>query len=153
MAYRRTHGVDTGIVRIFNTYGPRMRPDDGRAIPTFITQALHGEPLTVAGDGSQTRSVCYVDDLIDGIVRLLESDLPGPVNIGNPEEISVLDLARRIAALADVELPIEFVPRPEDDPTVRQPDITLARTKLGWAPEVALDDGLKRTIAWMRELG
>lgn len=153
MAYRRTHGVDTAIVRIFNTYGPRMRPDDGRAIPTFIVQALRGSALTVAGDGSQTRSVCYVDDLIEGIVRLLASDLPGPVNIGNPEEISVLELARRIAALADVAVPVEFVPRPEDDPTVRQPDITLARTALGWAPAVSLEDGLKRTIAWMRERG
>ena len=153
MAYRRAHGVDTAIVRIFNTYGPRMRPDDGRAIPTFITQALRGEPLTVAGDGSQTRSVCYVDDLVEGIVRLLRSDLPGPVNIGNPEEISVLELARRIAALAGVDVPIEFVPRPEDDPTVRQPDITLARATLGWSPSVGLDDGLKRTIAWMRDSG
>ena len=152
MAYRRAHGVDTSIVRIFNTYGPRMRPDDGRAIPTFITQALRGEALTVAGDGSQTRSVCYVDDLVDGIVRLVRSDLAGPVNIGNPDEISVLDLARRIAALVGTEAPVRFVPRPEDDPTVRQPDITLARTELGWEPTVDLDDGLKRTIAWMRDV-
>jgi dTDP-glucose 4,6-dehydratase len=129
-----------------------MRPDDGRAIPTFITQALRGEALTVAGDGSQTRSVCYVDDLVDGIVRLVRSDLAGPVNIGNPDEISVLDLARRIAALVGTEAPVRFVPRPEDDPTVRQPDITLARTELGWEPTVDLDDGLKRTIAWMRDV-
>ena len=153
MAYRRTHRVDTAIVRIFNTYGPRMRPDDGRAIPTFIRQALAGEALTVAGDGSQTRSVCYVDDLVEGIVRLLGSDLPGPVNIGNPGEISVLDLARRIAALAEADVPVRFVPRPEDDPTVRRPDITLARRELGWEPTVELDDGLKRTIAWMRDGG
>jgi dTDP-glucose 4,6-dehydratase len=153
MAYRRTHRVDTAIVRIFNTYGPRMRPDDGRAIPTFIRQALAGEALTVAGDGTQTRSVCYVDDLVEGIVRLLHSDLPGPVNIGNPGEISVLDLARRIAELAEADVPVRFVPRPEDDPTVRRPDITLARRELGWEPTVELDDGLKRTIAWMRDGG
>jgi dTDP-glucose 4,6-dehydratase len=150
-AYRGEHGVDTAIVRIFNTFGPRMRPDDGRAIPTFVRQALTGRPLTVAGDGSQTRSVCYVDDLVDGIVRLLRADLAGPVNLGNPDEISVLELAGRIAALADVDLPVEFVPRPVDDPGVRQPDIGLARAELGWEPVIGLDDGLKRTIAWMRD--
>jgi dTDP-glucose 4,6-dehydratase len=132
MAYRRTHGVDTGIVRIINTYGPRMRPDDGRAIPTFIRQALAGEPITVAGDGSQTRSVCYVDDLVDGILRLAASDLAGPVNIGNPGEFSVLTLAETIRDAVGSRSAIEFVPRPQDDPTVRQPDITLARTELGW---------------------
>jgi dTDP-glucose 4,6-dehydratase len=152
MAYRQTHGVNTGIVRIFNTFGPRMRPDDGRAIPTFIRQALAGEPLTVAGDGSQTRSVCYVDDLITGIVALANSDIPGPVNIGNPEELSVLELANRIRDLVGSESPITFIPRPVDDPTVRQPDITLAREKLGWEPVVPVDDGLKKTIAWMREI-
>jgi dTDP-glucose 4,6-dehydratase len=150
MAYRRTHGVDTGILRIFNTYGPRMRPNDGRAIPTFIRQALKGEPLTVAGDGSQTRSVCYVDDLVEGILRLLRSDLPGPVNIGNPHELSMLELAERIKELAKSESEISFIERPEDDPTVRQPDITLARTELGWEPQVALDEGLGRTIEWFR---
>jgi dTDP-glucose 4,6-dehydratase len=152
MAYRRTHGVDTAIVRIFNTYGPRMRPDDGRAIPTFIRQALLGEPLTVAGDGSQTRSVCYVDDLVDGIVRLLDSDLAGPVNIGNPHELSVLDLAHRVRAAAGSDSAVVHVPRPEDDPCVRQPDITLAKAELGWKPAVSLDEGLARTVGWFREL-
>ncbi len=151
MAYRRTHGVDTAIVRIFNTYGPRMRPNDGRAIPTFIRQALTGEPITVAGDGSQTRSVCYVDDLVRGLLLLLRSDLPGPVNIGNPHELSMLDLAEQIKALAGSSSPIRFIERPVDDPTVRQPDITLASTELGWTPEVELDDGLTSTIAWFRE--
>jgi dTDP-glucose 4,6-dehydratase len=152
MAYRGTHQVDTGIVRIFNTFGPRMRPDDGRAIPTFIRQALAGEPLTVAGDGRQTRSVCYVDDLVEGILRLADSDLAGPVNIGNPEELSVLELATRIRDLVGPSSPIEFVPRPVDDPTVRQPDITLARERLGWEPTVPLREGLQRTVAWMREV-
>jgi dTDP-glucose 4,6-dehydratase len=151
MAYRRTHSVDTGIVRIFNTYGPRMRPDDGRAIPTFIRQALAGEPVTVAGDGSQTRSVCYVDDLIDGVVRMARSGLAGPVNLGNPVELSVLTLAERIRDAVGSGSPIEFVPRPQDDPTVRQPDISLARAELGWEPTVPLDEGLKTTIAWIRE--
>jgi nucleoside-diphosphate-sugar epimerase len=151
MAYRRTHDVDTGIVRIFNTYGPRMRPDDGRAIPTFIRQSLAGEPITVAGDGAQTRSVCYVDDLVDGILRLAGSDLAGPVNIGNPGEFSVLELAELIREAVGSSSPIEFVPRPQDDPTVRQPDITLARTELGWEPAVSLQDGLKPTIAWIRD--
>jgi dTDP-glucose 4,6-dehydratase len=151
MAYRRTHGIDTGIVRIFNTYGPRMRPDDGRAIPTFIRQALAGQPLTVAGDGSQTRSVCYVDDLVEGIVRLSRSPLAGPVNIGNPQELTVLALAERIRDLVGAASPIEFVPRPQDDPTVRQPDIALARAELGWEPRVPLDEGLKTTISWMRD--
>jgi dTDP-glucose 4,6-dehydratase len=152
MAYRRTHGVDTGIVRIFNTYGPRMRPDDGRAIPTFIRQALAGEPLTVAGDGTQTRSVCYVDDLVEGILRLAAaSDLTGPVNIGNPGELTVLELAERIRDTVGSTSPIRFVERPEDDPSVRQPDITLARAKLGWEPVVPLDEGLKPTIAWIRD--
>jgi len=151
MAYRRTHGVDTGIVRIFNTYGPRMRPDDGRAIPTFIRQALADEPLTVAGDGSQTRSVCYVDDLVEGILRLAGSLLPGPVNIGNPRELSVLELAERIRDTVGSRSAIEFVERPEDDPSVRQPDITLARSELGWEPVVSLDEGLIPTIAWIRD--
>jgi len=152
MAYRRSHGVDTAIVRIFNTFGPRMRPNDGRAIPTFIRQALASEPLTVAGDGAQTRSVCYVDDLIEGLLRLLHSDLAGPVNIGNPGELSVRALAERIRALCASPSELRFVARPDDDPTVRQPDITLARDTLGWEPKIELDDGLRRTIAWFRRL-
>ena len=150
-AYRRTHGVDTAIVRIFNTYGPRMRPRDGRAIPTFIRQALAGEPLTVAGDGTQTRSVCFVDDLVEGLIRFLMSSETGPMNIGNPHEFPVIDLARRIKELTGSDSPIEFIPRPEDDPTVRQPDISLARRTLGWEPRVALDEGLKRTIDWFSQ--
>ena len=151
MAYRRTHGVDTAIVRIFNTFGERMRPNDGRAIPTFIRQALRDEPVTVAGDGSQTRSVCYVADLVEGLLRLLRSDLPGPVNIGNPHELSMLELAQLIIELSGSSSEVAFIDRPTDDPTVRQPDITLARTQLGWEPTVPLEEGLRRTIAWFRE--
>jgi dTDP-glucose 4,6-dehydratase len=150
MAYRRTHGVDTAIVRIFNTFGPRMRPADGRAIPTFIRQALRGDPLTVAGDGSQTRSVMHVDDLVEGVVRLLRSDLAGPVNIGNPHELSVLALAETIRDLVGSASPVELVDRPVDDPTVRQPDITFARQALGWEPVVGLEAGLSRTVEWFR---
>ncbi len=150
MAYRRTHGVDTAIVRIFNTFGPRMRPDDGRAIPTFIRQSLAGEPITVAGDGSQTRSICYVDDLVEGILRLLRSHLAGPVNIGNPHELSMLALAEWLVAITGSDSPITFVPRPEDDPCVRQPDITLAREQLGWEPTVPVGTGLLRTVDWFR---
>jgi dTDP-glucose 4,6-dehydratase len=151
MAYRRFHGIDTKIVRIFNCHGSRMRPKDGRAIPAFISQALRGEPITVAGDGSQTRSVIHVDDLIDGIVALLHSEQPGPINIGNPHERSVLELAQTIKKLTDSPSEIVFIPRPEDDPTVRQPDITLARTLLGWEPHIDLEDGLSRTISWFRD--
>ena len=151
MAYRRTHGVDTAIVRIFNTHGPRMRPHDGRAVPTFASQALRGQPITVAGDGSQTRSIIYVDDLVDGVVRLLRSDLAGPVNIGNPHEVSVLDLARTVRRLLHSDSEIVFVPRPEDDPSVRQPDIALARAALGWEPRVGYEEGLSRTLAWFRD--
>jgi dTDP-glucose 4,6-dehydratase len=151
VAYRQTHGVDTAIVRIFNTFGPRMRPNDGRAIPTFIRQAINDEPITVAGDGSQTRSVCYVDDLVEGIIRMGHSDLAGPVNLGNPHEMSVLQLAEWIRDLAGSRSPIEFIARPQDDPTVRQPDISYARTALGWAPTIAVEDGLKQTIEWFRE--
>jgi dTDP-glucose 4,6-dehydratase len=151
MAYRRTVGENTSIVRIFNTFGPRMRPDDGRAIPTFIRQALLGDPLTVTGDGRQTRSICFVDDLIEGIVRVLHSDLPGPFNIGNPQEYSVLSIAEMIRELAGSDSPIEYVPRPEDDPTVRQPDIGLAMAELGWEPKVDVRDGLAITIDWFRE--
>jgi dTDP-glucose 4,6-dehydratase len=150
MAFRRYRDVDTRIVRIFNTYGPRMRADDGRAIPTFIPQALRGEPITVAGDGSQTRSVCYVDDLVEGILRLLASDHPGPVNIGSPHELSVLALAETVRDLCGSDSPITFVPRPEDDPCVRRPDITLARELLDWEPRVDLMEGLARTVDWFR---
>jgi dTDP-glucose 4,6-dehydratase len=150
VAYRDHREVDAAIVRIFNTFGPRMRPDDGRAIPTFISQALRGEPITVAGDGSQTRSVCYVDDLIEGIVRLLQSDLPGPVNIGNPHEFSVLQLAELIRDLAGSTSSIEFVALPQDDPLVRRPDITVATRDLGWLPQVDVEAGLRRTIDWFR---
>ena len=152
MAYRRVYGLDTGIVRIFNTFGPRMRPNDGRAIPTFIRQALVGQPITVTGQGSQTRSICYVDDLVDGLVRLLHSPLAGPVNLGNPHEISILDLARWIRDLAGSSAPITYIPRPQDDPTVRRPDITLARTELGWSPRTPVADALGHTIAWFRRL-
>ncbi|HTE73536.1 MAG TPA: UDP-glucuronic acid decarboxylase family protein [Actinomycetes bacterium] len=147
-AYRTSRGVDTGIVRIFNTYGPRMRPDDGRAIPAFLCQALTGQPLTVAGDGSQTRSICYVDDLVTGIVALARSELSGPVNIGNPDEMSMLELARRIIELTDSSSDIVFVDRPVDDPGVRRPDTTLARERLGWEPAVPWQEGLRRTAEW-----
>jgi dTDP-glucose 4,6-dehydratase len=150
VAYRKTHGVDTKIIRIFNTYGPRMRPNDGRAIPTFARQALRGEPITVAGDGSQTRSVCYVDDLIEGIVRMLRSDHPGPVNLGNPNELTMLELAETIRRMTQSRSEITFIPRPQDDPMVRQPRIELAGNVLDWKPEVGLADGLERTIAWFR---
>ncbi|HEX8498660.1 MAG TPA: UDP-glucuronic acid decarboxylase family protein [Actinomycetales bacterium] len=151
MAYRRAEGVDTAIVRLFNTYGPRMRPDDGRAIPTFIRQALCSEPLTVAGDGSQTRSVCFVDDTVAGILALADSALPGPVNIGNPDERSVLDLARDVLTATGADVRVTFVDRPVDDPGVRRPDTTLARELLGWAPTVPWHEGLARTVAWFRE--
>ncbi len=152
MSYRRTVGENTGIVRIFNTFGPRMRPDDGRAIPTFIRQALHGEPMTVTGDGSQTRSICYVDDLIEGIVRVLHSELPGPVNLGNPVEMSVRAIAETIRDLVGSSSDIVFIPRPEDDPMVRQPDIAYATAELGWEPKVDVVDGLRLTIDWFRTL-
>lgn len=150
MAYRRTHDVDTAIVRIFNTHGPRMRPNDGRAIPAFVGQALSGAPLTVAGDGQQTRSIIYVDDLVEGLVRLLRSDLAGPVNIGNPHETSVLHLAETIKRLTGSSSEITFVPRPTDDPSIRQPDISLARRELGWEPTIGYEEGLSRTIAWFQ---
>jgi len=148
MAYHRYHGVNTGIVRIFNCFGPRMRANDGRVVPMLITQSLRGEPLTVYGDGSQTRSFCYVSDLVDGIVRLMRSEIHDPVNIGNPHEISILELAWRIIELAGVRNPLVFRPLPQDDPMQRCPDITRARTLLGWEPTVALDEGLKQTLAW-----
>ena len=152
MAYHRAHAVDTRIVRIFNTYGERMRPRDGRVVPALICQALAGEPLTVFGDGSQTRSFCYVADLIDGIYRLLLSDVTEPVNIGNPAELSVLDFAKTIKRLTGTSSEIVFKPLPVDDPKVRQPDITKAKTKLGWEPRVRLEDGLSKTIEYFRRL-
>jgi dTDP-glucose 4,6-dehydratase len=150
MAYHRVHGVDTRIVRIFNTYGPRMRVDDGRAIPAFMSQALRGEDVTVFGDGSQTRSLCYVSDLVDGILRLAESDEVEPVNIGNPREMSIRSLAERIVALTGSTSRIVARPLPADDPKVRQPDITRARARLGWQPRVSLEQGLERTLAYFR---
>jgi dTDP-glucose 4,6-dehydratase len=147
-AYRTSKGTDTGIVRIFNTYGPRMRPDDGRAIPAFIGQALSGRPLTVAGNGSQTRSICYVDDTVRGILALAFSAHAGPVNIGNPDELSMLRLARWIAELAGSESGIEYIDLPEDDPKVRRPDTSRAEKLLGWRPTVPAEEGLRRTLAW-----
>jgi dTDP-glucose 4,6-dehydratase len=152
VALHRYHGVETRIVRIFNTYGPRMRPRDGRVVPAFIDQALRGEPLTVFGEGRQTRSFCYVADLVDGIYRLLVSGEVQPVNIGNPTEMSVLEFAERILALTGSTSEISFKPLPVDDPQVRQPDITRAREILDWSPRVKLDDGLKETIAYFEEL-
>ncbi len=150
MAYHRFHGVQTRIVRIFNTYGERMRVKDGRVVPAFISQALRNEPLTVFGDGSQTRSFCYVSDLIEGIYRLLMSDEVNPTNIGNPSEMTVLQFAEEIKRLTGTSAPIEFRPLPEDDPKIRRPDITKARTLLGWEPRVPLEEGLQRTIDYFR---
>jgi dTDP-glucose 4,6-dehydratase len=146
MAYRRQQGVDTAIVRIFNTYGPRMRPHDGRAIPTFMRQALQDAPVTVFGDGSQTRSFCYVDDLIRGIIALAESGYTDPVNIGNPVELSLLEMAKEVIAVTESRSEVVFEPLPIDDPKVRQPDITLARQVLSWEPQVELREGLKKTL-------
>ena len=146
MAYRRVHGVNTKIVRIFNTFGPRMRLNDGRAIPNFMIQALKNEPITVFGDGKQTRSFCYVDDLIEGIFRLLQSELPGPVNLGNPEEWTVLQMAEAIRDLAGSRAPIVHHELPEDDPKIRQPDISQASRELGWGPKMEISTGLERTL-------
>ena len=151
MAYHRAHGVDTRIVRIFNTYGPRMRPHDGRVVSNFIVQALRGEPLTVYGDGSQTRSFCYVDDLIEGIVRLFERGGAEPVNIGNPGEFTVRELAEIVRRLTGARAPVVFQPLPTDDPKQRRPDIGQARALLGWEPRIPLEDGLERTIAYFRQ--
>ncbi len=151
MAYYRAHGVQTRIVRIFNTYGPRMRAQDGRAIPAFLTQALAGEPLTAFGSGNQTRSFCYIDDLIEGIMRLIESDYHDPVNLGNPGEYTILQLAKRIIDLTRSTSQVEFRPLPQDDPKQRCPDITVARQTFGWQPQVDLDTGLQRTIDWFRQ--
>jgi len=150
-AYRRSEGVDTAIVRIFNTYGPRMRPRDGRAIPTFIRQALAGAPLTVTGDGSQTRSVCFVDDLVAGILAMAGSGEPGPVNLGNPCELSVRQIAEDVITATDSSSTVELVERPVDDPQVRRPDTTRARELLGWEPRVSWDEGLERTVAWFAD--
>ena len=151
MAYNRYHNVETRLVRIFNTYGPRMRLDDGRALPTFMKQALQGDPITVFGDGSQTRSFCYVDDLIEGIYRLLMSDETEPVNVGNPDEISILDFAREVVELTNSTSEIIFKDLPADDPKIRQPDISKARGILGWSPVVDRTDGLKRTLAYFKK--
>jgi dTDP-glucose 4,6-dehydratase len=147
-AYRTCHHTDTAIARIFNTYGPRMRPYDGRAVPTFVRQALRGEPITVAGDGGQTRSVCYVDDTVEGLLALARADVTGPVNIGNPTELTVLALAETVRRLTGSESPIRFVGRPDDDPEIRRPDISLAASALGWRPRIDVIEGLRRTIAW-----
>jgi dTDP-glucose 4,6-dehydratase len=153
MAYHNAHGLDTRIARIFNTFGPRMRRSDGRAVPAFISQALAGEPLTVFGDGSQTRSLCYIDDLVDGLERLLAADCHLPVNLGNPGELTVLELAETIRRLAGADSPVELRPLPLDDPRRRRPDITRAERLLGWSPRVPLEEGLARTVSWWQEGG
>jgi dTDP-glucose 4,6-dehydratase len=150
MAYHRAHGLEVRIVRIFNTYGPRMRVRDGRVVPAFIPQALNGEPMTVFGEGKQTRSFCFVTDLVEGIWRLLNSDITTPVNIGNPQEMTILEFAETIRAAVGSSSPIVFKPLPVDDPQTRRPDITLARTRLGWEPKVALREGLESTIEYFR---
>jgi dTDP-glucose 4,6-dehydratase len=149
-AYHRYHGVDAKIVRIFNTYGPRMRLRDGRAVPAFMSQALTGEDVTIFGTGQQTRSFCYVSDLVDGIIRLMESNLNEPVNIGNPQEMTIEDIARAIIRLTGSKSKLVYRPLPEDDPKVRQPDITKARTLLGWEPKVGLEEGLNKTLEYFR---
>jgi dTDP-glucose 4,6-dehydratase len=151
MAYHRSHGVSVGIARIFNTYGPRMRLDDGRAFAAFASQALAGRPVTVHGDGTQTRSLCYVDDLVEGITRLAHADVPGPINLGNPEEVSILELAQLVIKAAGSDSKVVFAPRPTDDPEVRRPDITAARKVLGWEPKVSLAEGIERTLPWFKE--
>jgi dTDP-glucose 4,6-dehydratase len=151
MAYHRFHGIDTRIVRIFNTYGPRMRPNDGRVVSNFIVQALRNEPLTVYGEGSQTRSFCYATDEVDGIYRLFHSDYTMPVNIGNPNEFTVMQLAQKVLELTGSSAHIEQQPLPEDDPKVRRPDITVARRELGWEPQVQLEDGLGNTIPYFQQ--
>ena len=152
MAYHRTHGVDTRIVRIFNTFGPRMRIRDGRVVPAFGHQALTGKPLTVFGDGSQTRSFCYVSDHVEGVTRLLMSDYSDPVNIGNPSEMSILQFAEKIIEYTGSSSEITFKPLPVDDPKVRQPDISLAKKILGWEPKVSLEEGLKKTLEYFKEV-
>lgn len=151
VAYHRYHGLDTKIVRIFNTYGPRMRIHDGRAVPTFIAQALRGEEVTIFGSGQQTRSFCYISDLVDGVLRLMDSDYNEPVNIGNPTELTIEQIARTIIRMTGSTSPIVYRPLPTDDPKVRRPDITRARTILGWEPKVELEDGLTKTIEYFRK--
>jgi dTDP-glucose 4,6-dehydratase len=151
VAYRRYEKVPVRIARIFNTYGPRMRLDDGRVVPAFVGQALRGEPITVFGDGTQTRSFCYVDDNVEGMWRLLHSSYQEPVNVGNPHELSILEFARAVQRLVGTDLPIVHHPLPEDDPKIRRPDITRAKQILGWEPKVGFDDGMRRTIAWFKE--
>jgi len=151
VAYRRFHGVNTKIVRIFNTYGPRMRVNDGRAVPAFMSQALRNEDVTVFGDGRQTRSFCYVSDLVAGILKLMEAPVNDPVNIGNPQELTIEQIARKIIEMTGSKSRIIYKPLPEDDPKVRQPDITRARTLLGWEPKVSLEEGLGKTIDYFRE--
>jgi dTDP-glucose 4,6-dehydratase len=151
MAYQRNHGVEVRIVRIFNTFGPYMRIDDGRAFCTFAVQALRGEPLTIHGDGSQTRSLCYVDDMVEGFWRLLWSDVEGPVNLGNPREVTILELAQMVArAAGGAEPKVAYQPRPVDDPEVRRPDISRAMTMLDWKPSVSLEEGIEQTLPWFR---
>jgi dTDP-glucose 4,6-dehydratase len=150
MAYRRKHGLDTKIIRIFNTYGPRMRKNDGRVVPAFINQALEGRPLTVYGDGKQTRSFCYISDMIEGIMRLMQSGINEPVNIGNPHEITILDFAKKVIKLTESDSEIEYKPLPENDPKTRHPDIAKARKELKWAPKVSLEEGIGLTIDFFR---
>ncbi|WP_418066693.1 UDP-glucuronic acid decarboxylase family protein [Sphingomonas endolithica] len=152
--YRRQHNLGIKVARIFNTYGPRMHPSDGRVVSNFIVAALKGEPIPIYGDGSQTRSFCYVDDLIEGFLRLMDSadDVTGPINIGNPGEFSMLELAEKVIAITGSKSEISYLPLPQDDPRQRRPDISLAHEKLGWAPTVALDQGLERTVAYFRQL-
>ncbi|MBM5820293.1 MAG: NAD-dependent epimerase/dehydratase family protein, partial [Cyanobacteria bacterium K_DeepCast_150m_m2_101] len=149
--YQRMHGVEIRVVRIFNTYGPRMLPDDGRVVSNFIVQALRGEPLTLYGDGSQTRSFCYVDDLVEGLIRLMNGGHSGPINIGNPGEFTIRQLAELVRSKVNPNLALVFQPLPQDDPLQRQPVIALAQRELGWQPTVALDQGLDATIAYFRE--
>lgn len=151
-AYRREHNLQVRIARIFNTYGPYSDPNDSRVIPSFVTKALRGEPLTVHGDGTQTRSFCYVSDMVSGLIQLMESGETGPINLGNPEEYTIVAIAKKVIALTDSCLSITFVARPSDDPAVRKPDIKLARQKLGWQPMVTLDDGLRKTIEYFQNL-
>ena len=151
--YAQRHGLTVRLARIFNTYGPRMRADDGRALPTFITQALAGKPLTIHGDGSQTRSFCYVDDMVEGLIRLCESDVEGPVNLGNPDEVSILQVAREIIELTGSTSTVTHLPAPAEDPRIRCPDITRAREQLGWQPRIDRREGLRRTIEWFRRRG
>jgi dTDP-glucose 4,6-dehydratase len=150
MAYHRSHGINTHIVRIFNTYGPRMRLDDGRVVPNLMGQALRGEPMTVYGDGSQTRSFCFVTDLVEGIHRLLQTDFHEPVNLGNPNEVTILDFAKEIQSLSGAKIPIDFKPLPQDDPKVRKPDIARAKQLLGWEPKVDRHTGMKQTLDYFR---